>query len=86
MKRVKLRPIRVEAKEDDFELQSIWPQLSKVLKWLIVNELDKAIEVIKVVACRRIFELEREKERVEEQRQLMMEQLKDRKMLLSRKP
>jgi hypothetical protein len=32
MKRVKLRPVKVEAQEDDFELQSIWPQLSKVLK------------------------------------------------------
>ena len=32
MKRVKLRPIRIEAQEDDFELQSIWPHLSKVLK------------------------------------------------------
>jgi hypothetical protein len=64
MKRAKLRPIRVEAKEDDFELQSIWPQLSKVLKWLIFNEVDKAIEVIKVVACTRKFELEKERERV----------------------
>jgi hypothetical protein len=53
-KRVKLRPIRVEAAEDDFELQSIWPHLNKVLKWLLVNEVDKAIEVIKVVACRRV--------------------------------
>ena len=52
MKRAKLRPIRVEAPEDELELQSIWPQLSKVLKWLIVNEVDKAVEVILVVACR----------------------------------
>ena len=48
------------------------------MKWLIVNEVDKAIEVIKVVARRRKFELEREKERIEEQRQLMLDQVKDR--------
>ena len=72
MKRVKLRPIRIEAKEDDFELQSIWPQLSKVLKWLIVNEVDKAVEVIKVVARRRKFEMDREKEKIEKERELMM--------------
>ena len=44
----------------------------------MVNEVDKAIEVIKEVACRRKFQLERETERIEEQRQLMMEQVKDR--------
>ena len=60
-KRVKLRPIRVEAKEDDFELRSIWSQLNRVLKRLLVNEVDKAIEVIKVVACRRKFEIERKR-------------------------
>ena len=49
-----------------------------MLKWLIVNEVDKAVEVIKVVACRRKFEMEREREKIEEQRQLMMEQVKDR--------
>ena len=41
MKKVKLRPIRIEAQEDDFELQSKWPQLSKGLKWLIANERTK---------------------------------------------
>ena len=32
MKRAKIKPIKVETQEDDFELQSICPQLSKVLK------------------------------------------------------
>ena len=78
MKRMKLRPIRIEAKEDDFELQSIWPQLSKVLKWLVVTEVDKAVDALKVVACRRKFDMDRERKKIEKQRQLMMEQVKDR--------
>ena len=32
MKRAKIKTVKVEKQEDDFELQSIWPQLSKVLK------------------------------------------------------
>ena len=31
-KEAKIKPVKVEEHEDDFELQSIWPQLSKVLK------------------------------------------------------
>jgi hypothetical protein len=64
MKRVNLRPVKIEAQEDEFELQSVWPQLSKVLKWLIVNKVDKAVEVLKVVACRRNDEMDLEKERI----------------------
>ena len=85
MKRVKLRPVKVEAQEDDFELQRIWPQLSKVLKRLIVDEVDKAVEVLKVVACRRKFEMDQEKERIKEQRQLMLDQVKNRDKATIRK-
>ena len=77
-KGAKIRPVKVEKKEDDFELQSVWQQLPKVLKWLIVNEMRKAVEVLKVVACRRKFEMDRERDRIEEQRQLMLDQVKNR--------
>ena len=36
-KGAKIKPVKVEKEEDDFELQSLWPQLSKVLKWLVAN-------------------------------------------------
>ena len=78
MKGAKIKPVKVEKEEHDFELQSIWPQLSKVLKWLIVNEVDKAVEVLKVVACRRKHELEIETEKIIEKRQLMLDQVKNR--------
>jgi hypothetical protein len=40
MKRAKIKPVKVEKRADELELQSIWLQL---LKWLIVNEVDKAV-------------------------------------------
>ena len=46
MKRDERRPVRNEAQEDDIELQSVWPQLSKVLKGLVENNDEKAVEVL----------------------------------------
>ena len=49
-----------ESKDDDFELKSLWPQLSKVVKWLIQNQFDKALEVMRLIICRRRYEIKRD--------------------------
>ena len=51
LKGAKIKSVKTEKENDEFELQSVWPQLSKVLKWLIRNQLDKAVEVMKLVIC-----------------------------------
>ena len=75
--RVKL--IKTEKLEKyEFKLQSIWPQLLKVLNWLIRNQVDKAMEIMHLVIRRRKHELDSEKTMIEKQKKLMLEQLKDR--------
>ena len=59
LKGSKVKTLKTKEEDDDFELQSIWPQLSKVLKWLIVNKVEKAVEVLKLVICGRRIELKR---------------------------
>ena len=65
MKRVKLRRVRIEAKEDDFELQSTWPQLSKVLKWLVKNNDEEAAEVLELIIEKRKQEIQRKSPEVD---------------------
>ena len=40
-KRAKIRSVTVEPEEDEFELMTIWPQLTKVLNWLLRNKFEK---------------------------------------------
>ena len=40
------RQVKGKAPEDDIELQSIWPQLTKVLKWLVENIDEEAVDVL----------------------------------------
>jgi hypothetical protein len=41
--------IRIEVSDEDVELQSIWPQLSTVLKWLIENNDEEAVDVLHLI-------------------------------------
>ena len=60
-KGAKVKTVKVEETNvDTFELKSLWPQLSKVVKWLIQNQFDKAIEVMKLIICRRRYEIQRD--------------------------
>ena len=52
-----IKPVKVEKEEDDFELQSIWPQLSKVLKRLVENKDEEAAELLRLVIQRRQQEI-----------------------------
>jgi hypothetical protein len=51
--------IRIEVPEEDIELQSIWPQLSTVVKWLIKNNHDEALEVLHLIIQRRTEDLQK---------------------------
>ena len=65
-KGAKVKTAKTEkTEEDEFELQSVWPQLSKVLKWMTRNQFDKAIEVLKLVIGRRRFEIQRDTSQVD---------------------
>ena len=78
-KGAKVKSIKTEAAEEDFELTNIWPQLSKVINWLVKNQFKKAMELMRLVICRRRKEIEDEEAKVEEQMKLMLEQVKGRK-------
>ena len=44
-----MKSLTAEKEEDDFELQNVWPLLPNVLKWLIRNQLDKAVKLMKLM-------------------------------------
>jgi hypothetical protein len=37
------RQVKVKVPEDDIERQSIWPQLTKVLQWLVENNDEASL-------------------------------------------
>ena len=51
--------IRIEVPQEDFELQSIWPQLSTVVKWLIKNKHEEALEVLHLIIQQRTEDLQK---------------------------
>jgi hypothetical protein len=57
--------IRIEVPEDDIELQSIWPQLSTVVKWLIENNNEDALEVLHLIIQKRTKELQRKGQEID---------------------
>ena len=59
-KREAKRQVMIEVPDEDFELQKIWPQLSTVLKWLIENNNEEAVEVLHLIIQKRTKELQRE--------------------------
>jgi len=50
---------KVDEPEEDVELQSIWPQLSIVVKWLIENNHEDALKVVYLITQKRIKEIQR---------------------------
>ena len=62
----KIKTIKTESKEEDFELKNIWPQLTKVISWLLKNQFGRAVELMRLVICRRRREIEDEETKVED--------------------
>ena len=77
-KKAKIRTVKIEPEEDEFELMTIWPQLTKVLNWLLRNKFDKALEVLNIVLKRRQYELDQERRRIAVQKEMMLEQVENR--------
>jgi hypothetical protein len=50
---------KVDEPEEDVELQSIWPQLSIVVKWLIENNNEEALKVLHLVIQQRAEEFQK---------------------------
>jgi hypothetical protein len=69
-----------EKKEEDegFRLSSIWQQLKKLLLWLMKNDIVKGVELLKLCIIRRRNETLEEERRIMEQKDLMLEQVKQR--------
>ena len=58
-KREAKRQSKDKAPEDDIELQSIWPQLTQVLKWLVENNDEEAVDVLHLIIQKRTGEIQR---------------------------
>ena len=81
-RRTRIKALKVQAsKEEEFQITSIWPQLKELLTWLMKNDVMKGLELLKVCFCRRRRELDAQEKRIEVQKDMMMEQVKDRKNL-----
>jgi hypothetical protein len=59
-KEEKAAKTKIEDSKDDLDLKSLWPQLAKVVRWLIQNQFDKAIELMTLIMCRRRYEITRD--------------------------
>jgi hypothetical protein len=70
LKGAKGKTLKTKEENDDFELYRAWPQLSRVLKWLILNQVEKAVEVRKLAICRRRAELKRSSQNVNTTKEL----------------
>ena len=79
VKRIKVKTMKTESTEEEFQLKSIWPQLTNVINWLLKNQFERAVKLMRLVICRRRKEIEDEEAKVEEQMKLMREQVKGRK-------
>ena len=66
-KGAKIKPVKDEKDEDDLELQSVWPQLSKVLKWLVENDDEEAAELLELIIQRRKQEIPKELQKLTSQ-------------------
>ena len=52
-KRARVRSAKTVSTEDELQLKNIWPQLKKVLKWLLKNNFERALELLGIVAPQR---------------------------------
>ena len=64
-KREAKRQVKGKEPEDDIELQSIWPHLSKVLNWLVENNVEEAVDILDLIIQKRRRELQRESPEVD---------------------
>ena len=53
------KTIEVEEPEEDIELQSIWPQLSTVVKWMIESNNEEALKLLHLIIQQRAEEYQR---------------------------
>ena len=52
--RPKVKAVKIEtSKEAEFKINSILPQLKRLLNWLIQNNFEKALEIVTICICRR---------------------------------
>ena len=65
--------------EEELQFKNVWPQLKNVINWLLKNQFERAVELMRVVIRQRRKELEDEEAKVEEQMKMTFEQVKDRK-------
>ena len=63
-KEAKVRQTKSQKDNVDLELQSIWPQLSKALKWMDENNDEKAEEILRLVIQQRRQEIQKETPKV----------------------
>jgi len=77
-KRRRVKSVKTQTDEADFQIGSIWPQLKDLITWLMKNDIMKGIELLKLCICRRRREVEAEEKRIEDQMKSMMNQVHDR--------
>lgn len=53
IERAKMTQIKTEKDDkDEFNIESIWPQLKNAVSWLLKNQVEGATELIKMIVCR----------------------------------
>ena len=77
--------MKVSSERKSFRITSIWPQLKELITRLITNNIAKGVELLNVCIGRRKQELQEESKEVDEQKNLMLEQVKNRKNQISKK-
>ena len=68
-----------KAAEDELRIESVWPQLKNAINWLLKNQVESAVELTKMVICRRRKEKEEDNTKVETQVKSMLVQITERK-------
>ena len=49
-KKMRVKNLRTEG---EFRIDSIWPQLTKVINWLLRNQFENAISFMHLIICRK---------------------------------
>jgi len=75
------RKIKVKAVKgpEQFTISDIWPQMKQLITWLMKNDIEKGKELMTACALRRKKEVEDWQEKISIQKDLMLEQVKNRK-------
>ena len=82
-KKARVKAMRAEKQEEEkgFRIGSIWEQLKKLLIWLMKNDINKGVELLKLCIIRRRNEILEDERRIMEQKDLMLEQVKGREAM-----